>query len=254
MTAAAPAAAVERLPARPRRPGAGLGRRPGRRRPAGRRRRLAVGRAAGARRRLAAAVGAGGRRRVRGGRLRGRVPRPRLGAGPAVPRDRRSCCWPRRRSRAAGTPRAAEVLTVLATAVSARSPCSGSSRTASPPGSLRGLEATAVVAGLVAVVATVGRRAGRRLVRRAGGRRSSLFCAGWLLFERSTGDERRRVLWAVLGVCPSVPTASMFLAAADPHPARRGRHRPRRRRRLPAAAAVARRRPAGTAGARRPGG
>jgi signal transduction histidine kinase len=118
---------------------------------------------------------------------------------------------------AAATLQAAEVLMVLATAVLGPVavlrivPHGESARV------VRGLEATAVVAGLVAVVATA---AGAPVVGWSAGLVVGVvvFCAGWLLFERSTGDERRRVLWAVLGVCLSVPTASMFLVVADPLP------------------------------------
>ena len=42
-----------------------------------------------------------------------------------------------------------------------------------------------------------------------------LFCLGWLQFEVTMGAERRKVLWLLLGVCSSVPLASLFMVATD---------------------------------------
>jgi signal transduction histidine kinase len=47
---------------------------------------------------------------------------------------------------------------------------------------------------------------------------TALFCAGWLLFELTSGAERRQLLWVVLGVCSSVPVVALFLVAADNTP------------------------------------
>jgi len=113
--------------------------------------------------------------------------------------------------------RVAEVLMTLATAVLVPVatlrvvPYGESARV------VRGLEAAAVVTGLAAVAATA---AGAPVVGWACGLAIGVvvFCAGWVLFERSAGDERRRVLWVVLGVCVSVPTAALFLVASDPIP------------------------------------
>lgn len=38
-------------------------------------------------------------------------------------------------------------------------------------------------------------------------------CAGWLLFELTAGDQRRRLLWTILGVSVSVPTTLLLLLA-----------------------------------------
>lgn len=44
---------------------------------------------------------------------------------------------------------------------------------------------------------------------------AALFAGGWVLFEATTGAARRQLLWLVLGVCSSVPTATLFLVAAE---------------------------------------
>jgi signal transduction histidine kinase len=44
-----------------------------------------------------------------------------------------------------------------------------------------------------------------------------VLCLGWVLFESTRGDERRRLLWVVLGVCVVTPaTALLLLDAAHP--------------------------------------
>ena len=43
-----------------------------------------------------------------------------------------------------------------------------------------------------------------------------VFCAGWLQFELTAGDDRRQLLWLVLGVCLSVPASALFLLSANP--------------------------------------
>jgi signal transduction histidine kinase len=113
--------------------------------------------------------------------------------------------------------RAAEVLMVLATAVLVPVAV----LRVVPPGPadrvLRGMEVLAVLAGLVSVTATV---ADAPVVGWAAGLACGVvvFCAGWVLFERSSGDERRQVLWVVLGVAGSVPPSALFLVAADTVP------------------------------------
>ncbi|GAA3390657.1 sensor histidine kinase [Cryptosporangium minutisporangium] len=42
-----------------------------------------------------------------------------------------------------------------------------------------------------------------------------VFCAGWLQFELTSGDERRQVLWLVAGVAASVPPTALFGVWAD---------------------------------------
>lgn len=44
---------------------------------------------------------------------------------------------------------------------------------------------------------------------------AALFTGGWVHFEATGGAARRQLLWLVLGVITSVPTASVFLLAAD---------------------------------------
>jgi signal transduction histidine kinase len=118
---------------------------------------------------------------------------------------------------AAATLRVAEVLMVVATAVVlpvAVLRVVPHGQAARP---VRGMTAVAVLAGLVSATATV---ADAPVVGWSAGLVCGVvaFCAGWVLFERSTGDERRQVLWVVLGCVVSVPIASMFLVAADPIP------------------------------------
>ncbi|MDX6743386.1 sensor histidine kinase [Actinocorallia sp. A-T 12471] len=45
-----------------------------------------------------------------------------------------------------------------------------------------------------------------------------LVCAGWLLYEVTSGDDRRRVLWVVLGAAAAIPPALVFQASADTLP------------------------------------
>jgi len=113
--------------------------------------------------------------------------------------------------------RAAEVSMVLATAVLVPVAVLRAVPHGSVARVVRGLEAVAVLAGLVSVAATV---ADAPVVGWSAGLAAGVvvFCAGWVLFERSSGDERRQVLWVVLGVCSSIPLATLFLAAADPIP------------------------------------
>jgi signal transduction histidine kinase len=115
------------------------------------------------------------------------------------------------------SPRAAEALLVLATAVLLPVAVLRVVPHGQAARVLRGMESVAVVAGLVAVAATV---TGGPAVGWSAGTAVGVvvFCAGWVLFERSAGDERRAVLWVVLGLCASVPTAALFLVAADPIP------------------------------------
>jgi hypothetical protein len=47
---------------------------------------------------------------------------------------------------------------------------------------------------------------------------AALFAGGWVQFEGTSGAARRQLLWLVLGVCTSVPTATLFLVAADSMP------------------------------------
>jgi signal transduction histidine kinase len=42
-----------------------------------------------------------------------------------------------------------------------------------------------------------------------------IFCCGWLQFELTSGDQRRQLLWLVLGFGSSVPFAVLYLVAAD---------------------------------------
>jgi len=47
-----------------------------------------------------------------------------------------------------------------------------------------------------------------------------ILAAGWVLFECTAGDDRRRVLWVILGGVVSVPTTALLLVANDtPGPA-----------------------------------
>ncbi len=82
------------------------------------------------------------------------------------------------------------------------------------PALLRILDALVVAAGTVAAVAVL---ADRPLVAAvaaiAGG--VVLLAAGWLLFECTAGDDRRRVLWLILGCAVTVPTTGQLLVAID---------------------------------------
>ncbi len=79
---------------------------------------------------------------------------------------------------------------------------------------MRGLEVLIGLAGAVAVAATlvpltqVALGAGLTVAVAVAG-------AGWVQFELTRGDARRQVLWLVLGVSASVPTALLFLVAID---------------------------------------
>ena len=101
--------------------------------------------------------------------------------------------------RAAGAARAADVVLVLATAVVAPLALLRVVPHGRDTAAMRGLEAAIGVSGAVAVAATA---AGAQVVGWSAGLTSGVlvFCAGWLLFEQSAGDERRQVLWLVLGV------------------------------------------------------
>jgi signal transduction histidine kinase len=44
-----------------------------------------------------------------------------------------------------------------------------------------------------------------------------VLCLGWVLFESTHGDERRRLLWVILGTCVVTPTSvQLLLGAVDP--------------------------------------
>ena len=47
---------------------------------------------------------------------------------------------------------------------------------------------------------------------------AALFAGGWVQFEATTGAARRQLLWLILGVCSSVPTATLFLVASEDIP------------------------------------
>ena len=118
---------------------------------------------------------------------------------------------------AGGSLRAATVLVVLAAAVLVPLAVLHVVAHGSAARVLRGLTAVTVLSGLVAVAATA---ADAPVVGWSAGLACgvAVVCAGWVLFERSAGDDRRRVLWAVLGCAGSVPPAALFLVAADPIP------------------------------------
>jgi signal transduction histidine kinase len=70
--------------------------------------------------------------------------------------------------------------------------------------------ASAVV-GTVAVLTHADAIAGAAAT--AGG--TAVLCAIWLLFESTTGDDRRRVLWVILGCVVSTPTTALLLVVFD---------------------------------------
>jgi signal transduction histidine kinase len=119
--------------------------------------------------------------------------------------------------RAAGAPRAADVVLVLAVALVAPAALLRVVPHGRVATAMRGLEAAIAVCGLVAAAATavtaevIGWTAGLTCG-------ALMFCAGWLLFEQSAGDERRQVLWVVLGVCTAVPVAAAFVLISEAVP------------------------------------
>jgi signal transduction histidine kinase len=82
---------------------------------------------------------------------------------------------------------------------------------------LRWLEVGVAAAALVAAAgAAAGTTTGTTTGWGAGLASATLtFCAGWLLFEQSAGDDRRRMLWVVLGVSATVPGVLLFVVLAD---------------------------------------
>jgi signal transduction histidine kinase len=119
--------------------------------------------------------------------------------------------------RAAGAARAADVLLVLATAVVAPLALLRVVPHGRAAPALRGVEAAIGVSGAVAVAATA---VAADVVGWSAGFMTGVlaFCAGWLLFEQSDGDERRQVLWLVLGVCTGIPVAALFFFVSDSTP------------------------------------
>ncbi|TQS41053.1 sensor histidine kinase [Cryptosporangium phraense] len=69
--------------------------------------------------------------------------------------------------------------------------------------------------GGVATLAAIGFRLGPAGFVTAGVVGVGLFCAGWLQFELTSGDERRQVLWLILGVAAALPTTFLFDVLAD---------------------------------------
>ncbi|HTJ32868.1 MAG TPA: sensor histidine kinase [Dactylosporangium sp.] len=82
------------------------------------------------------------------------------------------------------------------------------------PRLLAGADLAIVAAGAVAVTAGALRRFELCLsaVTAAG---TVALCAGWLLFELTAGEDRRRVLWVVFGTSVTAPTGMLLLVALD---------------------------------------
>lgn len=86
---------------------------------------------------------------------------------------------------------------------------------------LRTVDASIVVLGTTCAIAVaVGARP--LVIATAVGVGVAAVCAGWVQFELTAGDERRQVLWVVVGVCSSGTSALLFWFLATDRPASGG--------------------------------
>jgi signal transduction histidine kinase len=75
-------------------------------------------------------------------------------------------------------------------------------------------DALVLATGAVATAATA---AGRATWAGVGGLANAIvvLCLGWVLFESTRADERRRVLWVILGACVVTPTTALLLVGMN---------------------------------------
>jgi signal transduction histidine kinase len=83
------------------------------------------------------------------------------------------------------------------------------------PRLMRAFDIAVSVTGCVAVVATLRGAIAVALVA-ATADAVGLICAGWLQFELTSGDDRRRLLWVILGFATTVPASFLLLVGLDP--------------------------------------
>ena len=118
---------------------------------------------------------------------------------------------------ALGQPELADLLAVLAVAVAVPLALLRIVPGGRADRSRRFLEVLVAVAGATCAVATA--LGMQQVVVGAGlAGACTLFCAGWLQFEITTGDARRQVLWVVLGCSVAILPATMILMVFDDVP------------------------------------